>query len=268
MPSPFPGMDPYIERPEIWPDFHDSLITYIRAALQPLLRPRYVALTQDRLYVVESDRPIRPDVAVVRTSSPKAAAGTSLAVLEADAPAVFELWDEEVRQPLIQIIEPAAGNRVVTAIEVLSPDNKAKGAGRTSYLRKRKEYRMGGANVIEIDLLHGTADGRGVPKTSGDPGPLALPCRCKTAPAGPAGSLRRSANAALPRVAVPLSKDDPDVVLDLQAAFTRCWEEGPYPELLRYDGPPPGTLTPDEIRWCEDKLRQAGFRPPVQGPTG
>ncbi|MGH7128450.1 MAG: DUF4058 family protein, partial [Planctomycetaceae bacterium] len=59
MSCPFPGMDPYIERPEIWPDFHDSLIAALRGALQPLLRPRYAALTQDRLYVVESERPIR-----------------------------------------------------------------------------------------------------------------------------------------------------------------------------------------------------------------
>ncbi len=49
MPSPSPGMDPYIERPEIWPDFHDRLITFLQEALQPLLRPRYVALGQDRL---------------------------------------------------------------------------------------------------------------------------------------------------------------------------------------------------------------------------
>jgi hypothetical protein len=69
MPSPFPGMDPYIERAEIWPDFHDRFITYCCGALQPLLRPRYVALAQDRLYVIESERPIRPDISVVRTPS-------------------------------------------------------------------------------------------------------------------------------------------------------------------------------------------------------
>ncbi len=69
MPCPFPGMDPYIERPAIWPDFHDSVIAAIRGVLQPLLRPRYAAVTQDRLYVVEADRPVRPDVSVVRTSS-------------------------------------------------------------------------------------------------------------------------------------------------------------------------------------------------------
>ncbi|MCK4452049.1 MAG: DUF4058 family protein [Anaerolineae bacterium] len=30
MPSPFPGMDPYLEYPVRWPDVHHSLITYIR----------------------------------------------------------------------------------------------------------------------------------------------------------------------------------------------------------------------------------------------
>src|SRR4051794_15315516 len=111
MPCPFPGMDPYIERPSIWPDFHDRLITYICAALQPVLRPRYLALTQDRLYVVESERPIRPDVAFLQ-ANPSPRAESPVAVVEPDAPAVFELERDEVREPFIQILEPAASNRV------------------------------------------------------------------------------------------------------------------------------------------------------------
>jgi len=108
-------MDPYIERPEIWPDFHDSLIAGMRGALQPGLRPQYAAVTQERPYAVEAERPIRPDVSVVRT--------------------------------------PA------------------------------------------------------------------------------------------------------DVTLDLQATFTRCWNEGPYPELLHYSGAAPGALTEVEARWCDEMLR-------------
>jgi hypothetical protein len=27
MPSPFPGMDPYLEAPELWPDVHHRLIS-------------------------------------------------------------------------------------------------------------------------------------------------------------------------------------------------------------------------------------------------
>jgi len=268
MPSPFPGMDPYIERPEIWPDFHDSLITFIRGALQPLLRPRYVALTQDRLFVVESDRPIRPDVAVVRTSSPKPPAGASAAILEADAPAVFELWREEIRQPLLQIVEPAAGNRVVTAIEVISPDNKAAGAGRVSYLQKREEYWSAGTSLVEIDLLRA---GQPTVRLSAEQMAALGPWTYLVAVTRRWPSRHEVYAIPLPhrlaRVRIPLAEDDKDVVLDLQAVFTRCWEEGPYPELLRYDGPPPGTLTAEEVRWCEETLRRAGVRPPTQGQS-
>ncbi|MEZ6063162.1 MAG: DUF4058 family protein [Planctomycetaceae bacterium] len=157
MRCPFPGMDPYLEQPEIWPDFHDSLIACIRGQLQPMLRPRYAALTQDRLYVVEAERPIRPDVAVIETRQSRIhgeSGGTATAVeqAEADAPsAVFDLRRDEVREPVIHIIEPAQGNRIVTAIEVLSPHNKRPGIGRQSYLKKRDEYWDGGVNLVEIE---------------------------------------------------------------------------------------------------------------------
>ena len=252
MQCPFPGMDPYIERPAIFPDFHHSLITCIRGALQPLLKPKYVALTADRLYVVESERPIKPDVAVLRT--PQEYPGGRVAVLEPDAPTVFEFWREEMREPLIHIVEPAAEDRVITAIEVLSPDNKRSGAGRTSYLQKREEYWESGTNLVEIDLLRQGDPTVRVAKPKLD---LLRPWHYLTAVTRrwpsrqevyPVILQRR-----LPRVSIPLA--------DLQAVFTRCWEEGPYPGLLRHDGPPPGTLTPEEVGWCEERLREAGMRP-------
>jgi len=253
-------MDPYIERPTIWPDFHDRLIAVISAALQPLLRPRFVALVQDRLYVMESDRPIRPDISVVRTNSPQPPGGGTT-VLEADAPAVFELWREEMREPLIHIVEPAAGNRIVTAIEVLSPDNKEKGAGRTNYLRKREELWDNGANLVEIDLLR---HGQHTVRVSDDHLESLRPFNYVVAVTRCWPS-RHEVYAIplarrLPRVGIPLLEGDKDVVLDLQAAFARCWEEGPYPELLQYAGSPPGTLTADEAGWCETVLAGASYR--------
>ena len=151
MNCPFPGMDPYIERPALWPDFHDSLITYIREQLQPVLRPRYAALTQDRLVLVEHDRPVYPDVSVIETGTTDSDGGTAVLAPPVDQPLVIEL--EEFREPVIHIIEPAAGNRVVTSIEILSPDNKSSGSGLDSYQRKRSELLDSGANLVEIDLL-------------------------------------------------------------------------------------------------------------------
>ncbi|MCS6946604.1 MAG: DUF4058 family protein, partial [Steroidobacteraceae bacterium] len=72
MPSPFPGMDPYLESAVYWRDLHMCLITHIRAALQPLLRPNYNARIEERLYVTPSQRSIYADVSVHRLQTREA----------------------------------------------------------------------------------------------------------------------------------------------------------------------------------------------------
>ena len=253
-------MDPHVERPQIWPDFHDSLITFIRGALQPLLRPKYAALTQDRLYIVESDRARIPDVAVVGSSGTHNRAATAVLEVESDTPAVFELVEEVIRQPLVHVVETSAGNRLVTAIEVLSPDNKQPGEGRTSYLERRAEYRKGGASLVEIDLLRA-----GQPTVRVSKEKLAsLPAwRYLVAVTRVQPSQEEvyhfPLEHRLPRIKVPLANGDPDVVLDLQATFARAWDEGPYPELLHYDGAPYGPITDDEVKWCRERIAAARF---------
>jgi hypothetical protein len=258
MPCPFPGMDPYIERPAIFPDFHDRLVTFICGALQPLLRPRYVAIMQDRLVVLENEQVRKPDVTVVRTRSSEPRRGGA-AVLDVDTPAVFEVYREEVREPLIEIIEPAAGSRVVTAIEVLSPFNKQAGAGRTAYLAKRDQYEAADANVIEIDLFRGGQPTVQLGKSELDSlrpwRYLVAVSRWPSLHEIYAFPLERR----LPKIAVPLAYGDNDVPLDLQSIFARAWDEGPYPEVLHYDGPPPGDLSGEEQRWCREQLTKAGY---------
>jgi hypothetical protein len=256
-------MDPYIERPAIWPDFHNRLIACVCGELQPMLRPRYVALTEERLYVVESERPIRPDVSMVHTAreQDRSRAALSTAVIDTDPPAVFEFWSEEIREPLIHIIEPAAGNRIVTAIEVISPDNKSPGPGRIAYCRKRDELWSGGANLVEIDLLrNGEPTVRVTAEKLQSLRPwhyiVAITRRWPSREEVYAIPLTRR----LPRVAIPLAADDRDVTLDLQTVYTRCWNEGPYPELLHYTEPPPGPMSPDEILWCQQILTEAALR--------
>jgi hypothetical protein len=257
MTCPFPGMDPYIEQPAIWPDFHDSLITAIRGALNPFLRPRYAALTQDRLYVFQSSRPIYPDIGVIDLSPRRRTTAHGAATLEADAPAVFELGPDEIRIPYIEIIEPAAGNRIVTTIEVLSPTNKDTGLGRDHYVQKRRELWSAGVNLVEIDLL------RAGEKTVWDPQAhldslrpwhyvVAVARRSELTQELYAISLRRR----LPTISIPLANDDKDVPLDLQAAFIRCWNEGPYPELLHYHEAPPAILSDDDVAWCKSLVQQ------------
>jgi Protein of unknown function (DUF4058) len=258
MPCPFPGMDPFIERPDIWADFHDAMITAIRGQLQPKLRPRYVAVMQSRLYIIDDDQVRKPDVTIVHSPDRPARSGAA-AVLDVDTPAVFEVYREEVREPFVEIIEPHAGERVVTAIEVLSPFNKRPGAGRAAYLAKRQQYEVTGVNVVEVDLLRAGQTTVSLGKKELDSLQpwryLAAVSRWPSIHEIYAFPLERR----LPKIAVPLLRDDDDVPLDLQSAFARAWEEGPYPELLRYHDLPPGELTELEQRWCREQLTKAGF---------
>jgi hypothetical protein len=257
-------MDPYVERPNIWADFHDAFITYLRGELQPQLNPKYAALGRERLYVVQTQRPIYPDVAVIARPPRHDQENGGVAVVDdvtLSEPVIFELVEEEIREPYLDIIEPRAGNRLITSIEVLSPSNKSAGPGRDQYLQKQKEVQASGGNLVEIDLLRA-----GKPVFRVSPQDLAsrLPAWHYLV-----GVSRRPSQQAiypihlrkpLPKIKIPLSGNDPDVALDLQAAFALTWEKGPYRVVVDYDGPPPGELPPEEIAWCEHILKQAGLR--------
>jgi hypothetical protein len=171
----------------------------------------------------------------------------------------MEIVQEEISQPVIHILEPAADGRLITAIEVLSPDNKDPGDGQDSYLQKRDEVWHADAHLVEIDLLReGDRSWHVEPDEAEDTSKWQYvvtvsrrPRYCEFYPA----SLRER----LPRVGIPLAAGDPDVTLDLQAVFARCWQTGPYPALLRYDQAPPGDLSEDDGAWCRRQLVAAGW---------
>ncbi len=70
MPSPFPGMDPYLEG-YLWPDVHHRLASQISRQLAPQVQPKYVArleisMVEDRSFEVEIGV-MYPDVEIVKT---------------------------------------------------------------------------------------------------------------------------------------------------------------------------------------------------------
>ena len=67
MPTPFPGMDPYLEHPDMWHDVHHGLIAILAGrSWRRRLRPRYRVKVEARTYLAEPDKPTFigvPDVA-------------------------------------------------------------------------------------------------------------------------------------------------------------------------------------------------------------
>ena len=153
MNSPFPGMDPYLEKH--WRDVHHRLVTYSCDQLQSRLPSDLRERVEERMFVeadVRENRSIYPDLHVVERGSTHAvalAAETDIALAE---PLVIRLGNEPATQGFIEIIDVGSGNRLVTVIEFLSPSNKIPGRGQTLYLQQQDECIAAGVSLAEIDL--------------------------------------------------------------------------------------------------------------------
>ncbi len=159
MPSPFPGMDPYLESPVHWPDVHHELMSVAREQLNQLLRPRYHVRIEERVYLSDETVPGRkaifPDLQVIAGHAESfwndSSAQNGASVCE---PVVLTtMIEDEIHEARLEIID-ADRQAVVTVIEILSPTNKIVGSrGRASYEQKRKEVMTSSTHLVEIDLL-------------------------------------------------------------------------------------------------------------------
>ncbi|MDX1945861.1 MAG: DUF4058 family protein [Pirellulaceae bacterium] len=261
MPSPFPGMDPYLEKPASWPNLHLLLIASANALLKPLLRPRgYLVCIGERVWVTEPGRPHYPDVAVVERPrlSPPPVAGVS--TLEADAPVLVRSFEVELHEPYLEIID-AAGGQLVTGIEFLSPANKAPGEGQDLYLKKQRETLGSGANLVEVDLLRHGRHTVAVPAhlLSGLPDWDYLISIARAGHRGEYETYPVPLQRPLPRIAIPLKGGEPDVVLDLQAVLARAYDEGPFADRIDYTQAPDARMSAEQVAWCRQVVEQAGI---------
>ena len=263
MPSPFPGMDPYLEHPEIFPDLHSRLNFCLSEALQAKLAPPYFAVIGRRAWIEVSLRYIEPDVHVLhrpRETAPGVAGGVAVANPSRSQPKVVRVPHDPRRETFIEVYaRQGSDKRLVTTLEVLSLSNKTPGEqGRELYLRKQREILASQVHLVEIDLLRAGVHSTAVPRewAESEVGPcdyhvcihhfdnfedfLVYPIQLAES---------------LPEIAIPLLPGDRPVLLDLQAVFDRCYDSGPYHYEIRYevDQPVP-PLSPEQATWAASLL--------------
>ena len=270
MPSPFPGMDPFLEDPGQFPTLHGGLITAMMSQLQRTLPDGYLASANERVWIGEGTRTVEPDNEVLRRGDfdrpPEPWAGngsvaaTATLVAAETEPVVVEAKSDPHRERLVEIRARDDGReRVVAVLEVLSPSNKRRGPGRDSYLNKQHEVLGTRQHLIEIDLLR---DGQVTTALPDDHREFAvrdapyhacvsrgdLPDRFEVYPIPLRGRL--------PKISIPLEPDTDPVALDLQAAFERAYDDGPFARRNLYGDParivPP--LPPDDAAWAAELL--------------
>jgi hypothetical protein len=256
----FPGMDPYLEDPGIWAGVHSRFIVYLADQLQPLIRPRYLAAVQERVFVQgQGQREIIPDTGRKR-HRPEAPPAAAAAVLDVDAPVVMQVPELEIHESYVEILDRESEQRIVTVIELLSPTNKFPGAGQQSYLAKQGEVRASQTHLVEIDLLRAGQHVLAVPEWAArGSGPYSY-LICVNRAEGRRDRFEwypRQLRQRLPRIGVPLADGDPDAKLDVQAVLTQTYESGSYRERLHYGRPCVPPLSAEDQAWADELIRAA-----------
>jgi hypothetical protein len=267
--SPFPGMDPYLERHG--GDIHHRLVQYACDYVQDQLPGRLRARVEERVYV-ESDevwtRNIFPDVRIVEhRGRPPRHGVPALQVMVPDddggvavaEPLVVQMPSESLTEGFIEILDGADGSRVVTVIEVLSLANKAGARGTSEYRRKQGEVLSGNStSLVEIDLLRRGKWITAVPRANLPPShrtPYHV-CIHRAWRGDDYEAYPIALRGRLPIIPIPLRRTDRDARLDLQALIDQAYRLGRYND-LDYSQKPDPPLEDDDAKWAEQLIEQA-----------
>ncbi|MGQ0600176.1 MAG: DUF4058 family protein [Anaerolineales bacterium] len=250
MRSPFPGMDPYLENPALWPDVHNSLIAAVRETLAPKLAPRYYIGLERRVYRLAPDDLIfvgRPDASVLseRTLREAAPPYESPGVIEVTVP-----MTDEVEESFLEV-RTAAQGEVVTVLELLSPINKL-GAGRQEYLHKRDHIFKTRTHLVEIDLLR-----------AGQPMPVIPPAApsdyriliSRSAQRPRAQLYTFSVRQPIPDFPLPLLADDVEPNVELNTILHELYERVRFDLTLDYAQPATPPLSEADAEWARTLIQ-------------
>jgi hypothetical protein len=260
MASPFPGMDPYLEAPGLWPNVHNSLIVALRDDLAPRLRPRYYVALEERTVRLSADDLVfvtRPDVAVVQPSDSREHPRHFVATTTSEVLSVEVPLPDDIREVYLEV-HTTDTDQVITVIELLSPTNKLVGEGRQHYERKRLELFGTLTHVVEIDLLRA---GQPMPVRGMAPhiGYRILVSRASQRPK--AELFAFGMQQAIPDFFLPLQSGDDEPMVPLNRMLHSLYDRAGYDLRIDYTQvPPPPALLPDDAVWLDEQLKAAGMR--------
>jgi Protein of unknown function (DUF4058) len=257
MPSPFPGMNPYLENPEFWTEVHHLLISVLAETLNPQLLPKYRASVEKRVYQTTEDGAVLVGIPDVTIGQFKQTGNTAVASVPTATPLTVTIpIPFEVKEGYLEIREIAT-KEVITVIEVLSPANKRSGKGLDAYLSKREDVLTSLTNLVEIDLLR-----------MGD----AMPCHGNI----PAynyriltsrSQLRPKADLYgfnlrdfIPCFSLPLRNQELEPTIDLHSLLDIVYDRAGYEFAIDYTKNSIPPLSEEERSWSDSLLISNGYR--------
>ncbi len=214
--GPFPGMDPFLEAPNLWDSVHPDLLFAITEDLQPQIVPRFVAakvhsgppevLPQHR-YVAIRDARTHEVVTVIEVLSP---------------------WNK--REPGRREYREKQGHYLLSRANLVEID----------LLR-------GGRPTVAVPEAYLPPSDYGVcihRSRASDPESASERFEL----------IRFGIRDVLPDVGIPLREGEPDATLHLGAVWERIYAAGGYAYQVNYTPPPPPVLTEDDAAWVKARI--------------
>ena len=247
--SPFPGMDPYLEDPAFWPDFHQTFIGCWREDIADQLPDAYEARLDERVNLVKMSpeviKLIYPDVSISHRPTSGRGRSNGAGTLLLEPVSVANEFYEEMRETRINILH-RPDRKLVAVLELLSPTNKT-GDGLIEYSVKRIEILAQKIHLVELDLLLG-----GTRISMREPLPAAdyyvFLSRADSRPN--CDLFRWQLRHPLPTIPIPLRAPDPDILIDLAKVFQATYERGRYARSLFYGKKPSAPMSARDARWA------------------
>ena len=238
--SPFPGMDPYLERPGRWAGVHHAIVSIFQEFLNRELRPVYFVRVEERVYISDEEDEGRklddkPSVRLRQTAP--------------NVPLVLTtLLDDEIHEAFLKVIHKESGE-TITIIEILSPANKIRGAkGRESYEEKRNAILNSPTHFVEIDLLRAGHRHSTMPKSD-----YIVHISPKwLRPRGQVWPIRLRDR--LPSIPIPLKSNDESVALDLQEVLRTAYERASYDMDTDYSKEADPPVDEDQREWAREQV--------------
>ncbi|MDY6784869.1 MAG: DUF4058 family protein [Cyanobacteriota bacterium] len=261
MPSPFPGMNPYLEHPDFWSDFHNRLIVALANVLTPQVLPKYRVTTDKRIYEIRGSNALlvgRPDVLLQRSRNGRVSSNSDRAITELPVQPVKVLTPtaEEVRESYLEV-KDAATQEVVTVVEILSPTNKQYD-GRQKYEQKRQKVLESRTNLVEIDLLR---LGEPLPLSGDDNRESQYRILVSRASVRPLADLYPfNLSDRIPLFPLPLRPEDVEPVIDLQALLNEVYDQSGCDYFIDYNSNPDPPLSECDRAAIEIVLREKRLR--------
>ena len=260
MPSPFPGMDPYLEAPDGWHPFHTALVMALANSLNSSLPDTFYAQVEQRTLVATWHDQLfvgQPDTLVIGTGS---LASATLAPTRTAPEVGFDVLlarDEPIHERYLEIRQQGNLKQVVAVVEVLSYSNKLPGRDRDRYVQKRGQILASRTSFVELDLLR--AGGR-MPGWEEAPdyhyGAITAPGYRRPHGKLFGFTLREEACEFL----LPLDGVAEEPVVSLQTLLADAYDQGRYKMQINYAIPPEPPLSAKDEAWVDALLREQGLR--------